>query len=392
MHAKNQVFLALAALVVSQLVGQTSFAQNACPTVFGGGAKARTSLPKIEPRTDGASLANSNNKSKELVSNDSNSLKVVDLDKGGSTVIPGQFAGIYFEGLSDDGSRLVIGSRTYSEQASPILPHPAYMGDGATGGLRVIDVASGKILHHIRPGTIHAFMSVDGKTLVSKHYEAREISVHDLDTGVLIRTIKGDPRELSPDGTRLLVHGLIYDSLVDVRTGKTVMRLFDRGTAKFDPAGDKMWYVNGRSVKIRDLTTDTITFQTELPKGTNKYANTSRIDFSNDGKIVTISAHLSDTQQDESDLVYVLNRETGQSSVLPYGTSHQTKISQNGRFVAVSNVKEAAVYDTTTFQKVYEFTPELYFKNMINGVDFIKGDRQLKIRRETLTLTVDLNG
>ena len=367
------------------LVSQVSLAQTACNILLGRGKApaVRSENTKLPPM-----VATSGDKSKMLISD--GGLFVQDLLTGSrSPQMQGQFEGLYLEQITNDGKRLLIGSRSFDLLSAPKLARPMTDAERRSPGARVFNVETGELINYFDAGTASE-LSPDGKLLAAKNFRESGFRLYDVDSGKLLRKMGGNPGQFSPDGKTLLVEGIFSSTLVDARTGEKVQRFFDRGRVSFGPTGT-LWFVNGRNVTERNAVTGEVTFQAELPKGANKYTNVARMNFSNDGKIVAISTELQNRSENERNATLLINRETGKSTVLPFGYGHQTRLSHDGRMIVVLDVTKLAVYDTKTFQELYRFEPQMYFKDMIHGATFTGDNRQLVIRRDSTTMTVDLS-
>lgn len=292
-----------------------------------------------------------------------------------------KFSRIKSESLSTDGTRLTLISESNRQGAD--------LGEFA---IRVIDVAAEKVINKFE-GSVDSRVSADGKTIAVKKPLDQSYEIHDVDSGKLIRKVNGLRIVFSPENTKYLLAGLLYDSVVDLRSGSTLLRIAaTRRAHAFSHDGREIWTVEGRNVSARDIASGELVLEYQLPQGANYYSTTSPMLFSKDGKIVTVHFEMQEpVRTNDISRVLVINRETGKSAILPFGDYNQFHISSDGRFVAVSDMKQVGVYDTMSLEKVYGIDDPNHFENSFLDASFTGHSNQLSIRRQKSSMTIDLD-
>lgn len=299
--------------------------------------------------------------------------------------LAGQFTGEYMAELSRDGDRVTIGSNAYSENAKPLLKPPETT---LTGGIRVIDVTTGKVIRKFDPGLIRA-ITADGKTLVRIDDGLSSISAADVDSGKTLWT-RGNPLSLfgsitiSPDGSRMLVAGYGSRSMYDLKTGDVLFKVPLGQVAHFNRTGSQFWSISGRNITVRESQHGEVVFETELPR--NAYTlSMPLVKFSRDEKIVAIDFN---STKDNDRHTLILNRDTGKSIDVNLGTF--SDYSPDGKYIAVGFDGEVAVYDTLKLERVFHFAPQMYQLDLIRRAFFKPDSKTLVIEREKSSLTNDI--
>ena len=371
-----------------EMTGDEAFAQ--AKQISSNGDSNSSASEVILTQNQKYSYVNGKNKAAEIYKDDNNRLYIED-KKGNIHILEGQYAGLYAEEVSADASRVMIGSRAYSAELGPVLEHPTNDYMRKSPGVRVIDVKSGKIIATFEEAGTNSELSGDGKFFVEGRYDSKVVKVYEVDSKKLLHTFKGNLTEFNPNNQSLLLRGLIYDSLVDLKTGQTLLRFFTRGQSFFSPSGNSIFYVNGTNVTELSTQTGKVIFKTELPKYANQRTNRSSMRFAQGEKIIAINYKDYSADVNNEDKTMLINRETGKSMILPHSYDSHVTLSNNGRLISTSYVFDLAVYDTTTFEKIYSFNAQK--SDVVPRISYAKfqnNDQELVIQGEKNALQVTL--
>jgi WD40 repeat protein len=123
------------------------------------------------------------------------------------------------------------------------------------------EVATGKLVRDFKGTGWHFALTPDGKTLISPHHDkgtsASGVGFWDVATGKLVRTLPFKEASyqphllLSPDGQRLALSDHDGQRILDVATGKTLLKAPWGGLRMFSPDGKTLVTVEGWGVLRR---------------------------------------------------------------------------------------------------------------------------------------------
>ncbi len=211
----------------------------------------------------------SNDGKTELVSDGPNNYRnatLRDISTGIRTVISDDFGPIYSSFFSSDDSRVVLTGGT------PL-----------TRNTSIFDVKTKTMILDSITISKNATQAVSADAKLIARREDGMITVRDVNTNkVVMRKISPSliPQDMmfSPDKSKLVVNGLLYSSVIDIQTGKTIYRI-PSSDVKFSPDGRHFATTREtnplvpsaeRRITVRDTDTGNIIFEAYAPKGTQR--------------------------------------------------------------------------------------------------------------------------